>query len=82
MEAFSFNTAPTYLLRDGDAIYGAAVKRRRLVGGILLLTTTVATNKLHACFIHCSSAALCIARRGHLWFLLGDVTSSWTLLLW
>ena len=27
-EAFPFNTAPTYLLRDGDAIYGAAVQRR------------------------------------------------------
>ncbi len=27
-EAFPFDTAPTYLLRDGDAIYGAAVQRR------------------------------------------------------
>lgn len=28
MEAFPFDTAPPYLLRDGDAIYGAAVQKR------------------------------------------------------
>jgi len=43
MEAFSFNTAPTYLLRDGDAIYGAAVKRR--IGNLYIkeLVTTPAS---------------------------------------
>jgi len=28
MEAFSFDSAPRYLLRDRDAIYGEAVRRR------------------------------------------------------
>ncbi|MGB5670566.1 MAG: integrase core domain-containing protein, partial [Sedimenticolaceae bacterium] len=28
VEAFPFDTAPSYLIRDGDSIYGERVKRR------------------------------------------------------
>ena len=42
-EAFPFNTAPTYLLRDGDAIYGAAVQRRIGNLNIKELVTTPAS---------------------------------------
>ena len=43
IEAFPFDTAPRYLLRDGDAIYGAAVRRRIKTLGITELITSPAS---------------------------------------
>ena len=42
-EAFPFDTAPTYLLRDGDAIYGAAAQRRISNFNMKELVTTPAS---------------------------------------
>lgn len=42
-EAFSFETAPKYLIRDGDAKYGFGVKRRITALGIKDIVTTPAS---------------------------------------
>ena len=39
VEAFPFDTAPQYLLRDGDGIYGDRVKRRLVSLGISEIVT-------------------------------------------
>ncbi len=41
--AFPFDTAPKYLIRDGDGIYGAAVQRRIGSLGIYEIVTTPAS---------------------------------------
>ena len=43
IEAFPFDTAPKYLIRDGDGIYGAAVRRRIGSLGINEIVTTPAS---------------------------------------
>jgi hypothetical protein len=46
VEAFPFDTAPRYLLRDRDAIYGKKVKRRIKSLGIDEVITAPATARL------------------------------------
>jgi len=43
VEAFPFDTAPRYLLRDGDGIYGARVQRRIVSLGIHEVVTAPAS---------------------------------------
>jgi len=43
LEAFPFDTAPRYLIRDGDGIYGEGVKRRIESLGIDEVITTPAS---------------------------------------
>ena len=43
MEAFPFDTAPQYLLRDSDGIYGDRVKRRSASLGIVEIVTAPAS---------------------------------------
>lgn len=43
LEAFPFDTAPRYLVRDGDSIYGSAVKQRIKTLGIEDLVTAPAS---------------------------------------
>ena len=43
MEAFPFDSAPRYLLRDGDCIYGATVKQKTETLGIEDLVTSPAS---------------------------------------
>jgi transposase InsO family protein len=43
VEAFPFDTAPRYLLRDGDAIYGEKVRRRSRALGIVEVVTAPAS---------------------------------------
>jgi len=43
VEAFPFDTAPQYLLRDGDGIYGDRVKRRLVSLGISEIVTAPAS---------------------------------------
>ena len=52
VEAFPFDTAPRYLLRDRDAIYGKKVKRRIKSLGIDEVITAPATARLlpRACY--------------------------------
>ena len=42
-EAFPFESAPRYLLRDGDAIYGSKVRRKLRALGIEEVVTTPAS---------------------------------------
>ena len=46
LEAFPFDSAPRYLLRDRDAIYGEAVRRRIKTLGIEEVVTVPATARL------------------------------------
>ena len=43
VEAFPFDTAPRYLLRDGDAIYGEKVRRKSRALGIVEVVTAPAS---------------------------------------
>jgi hypothetical protein len=46
LEAFPFDSAPRYLLRDRDAIYGEAVRRRIKTLGVEEVVTAPATARL------------------------------------